>query len=81
MYKSTVESDSTHRRWLPGRKDHGNRILHIELYTSDTETLQRHKKQQTLWNYPELAVQQQIICGTKQITQNMEKATEWPATR
>ena len=26
MYKSTVESDSTHRRWLPGRKDHGNRF-------------------------------------------------------
>ena len=26
MYKSTVESDSTHRRWLPGMKDHGNRF-------------------------------------------------------
>ena len=60
MYKSTVESDSTHRRWLSCRKDHGNRfcgpvcsIRHSEPHTSDTETLQHHKHT--------------IICGTKQM--------------
>ena len=26
MYELTVESDSTQRRWLPGRKYHGNRF-------------------------------------------------------
>ena len=29
MYKSTVESNSTHRIWLPGRKDHRNHCVDL----------------------------------------------------
>ena len=49
-----------------------------------------HNKIQTIWSKAKIiailkpgkdSVQQKILCGAKQRTQQKEKAKEWPATR
>ena len=78
MYKSTVESDSTHRSWLPSSNDYGNRfcglvcrIRYSEPYTSDTETLQHHTL--IFVGLSKLSAPQRIPCGTKQRAHQMKK--------
>ena len=50
-----------------------HRLLIQKLYNTTQDS--------KLCSYPELVVLQKIICGTKQRTQQIKKAKEWPATR
>ena len=78
MYKSTVESDSTHRRWLPGRKDHGDLFVDLSaVYDTVNHRLLIQKLDNTTQDSILCRVIQNLLCNRRFYVELNKERIRW----